>query len=91
MKDFNVQTYRKRYADLRNAYGDDLKKYYMHYLLYGKKEGRSGAGTSELIGFMTIYQGVDYSLVYNYNYYVENNPDIKVAFGVVATLFFSIL
>ena len=80
-EDFNVQTYRKRYADLRNAYGDDLKKYYMHYLLYGKKEGRSGAGTSELIGFMTIYQGVDYSLVYNYNYYVENNPDIKVAFG----------
>ena len=40
--EFNVAAYRARYADLSNAYGDDLVKYYMHYIRAGKAEGRDG-------------------------------------------------
>ena len=41
-EEFNVQIYRDRYPDLAQAYGDDLKMYYIHYMLYGKKEKRIG-------------------------------------------------
>lgn len=37
---FNVNIYRNNYADLRAAFGDDLKSYHLHYINYGKKEGR---------------------------------------------------
>ncbi len=39
--EFNVQKYKARYADLQAAFGDDLKQYYLHYMEYGKKEGRN--------------------------------------------------
>ena len=76
-EEFNVDTYKKRYRDLRNAYGNNKKNYYMHYIWSGKKEGRSGKGTSELIGAVTKYNGVDYSAVYDYEYYLEKNPDVE--------------
>ena len=40
--EFNVYAYKARYADLRSVYGDDLVKYYMHYIRAGKAEGRDG-------------------------------------------------
>ena len=40
--DFNAGVYRENYADLQSAYGNDLKSYYLHYMNFGKKEGRSG-------------------------------------------------
>ena len=58
-EEFNVTTYKNRYSDLRIAYGKNTKNYYMHYIWSGKKEGRSGKGTSELIGAVTKYNGVD--------------------------------
>lgn len=39
---FNVFIYKERYIDLRKKYGDDLKKYYIHYIKYGYKKGRKG-------------------------------------------------
>ena len=39
--DFNVILYRKRYGDLQNAFGGDLKSYYLHYVNYGKRENRN--------------------------------------------------
>ena len=39
---FNVNTYRANYSDLNSLYGDDLKKYYVHFVLYGSREGRNG-------------------------------------------------
>lgn len=39
---FNVKVYKERYEDLKNAFGNDLKKYYCHYCVNGKKEGRKG-------------------------------------------------
>ncbi len=80
-ENFNVETYRKRYPDLRNAYGKDNQKYYYHYIYCGKSEGRDGTGDSPLIGSATVYKGVDYSSVYNYDYYIKTYPDLKKAFG----------
>ena len=76
---FNVQTYKNRYVDLRNAFGNDLKSYYLHYINSGRREGRSAIGTSDLIGGVSVYRGVDYSAVYDYKYYITNNPDVKSA------------
>lgn len=39
-ENFSVSAYKARYADLRRAYGSNLKSYYLHYLRYGIKEGR---------------------------------------------------
>lgn len=80
-ENFNVNSYRNQYADLRAAFGNDLKSYYMHYIANGKKEGRAGTGCKTLQGAVTVYNGVDYSAVFDYNYYISNNGDIKAAFG----------
>ena len=37
---FNVKYYKANYGDLRKAFGTDMKKYYIHYITYGKKEKR---------------------------------------------------
>ena len=75
---FNVSIYKENYPDLQKAYGNDLKKYYLHYMNYGKKEGRNA---TSIIKAPTSYGGVNYSAVYDYNYYIKNNPDVKKAFG----------
>ena len=41
--DFDVNAYRARYVDLQQVYGDNLVKYYIHYIKYGQAEGRNGA------------------------------------------------
>lgn len=41
----------------------------MHYISNGKAEGRKATGVSKLQNPVTVYQGVDYSAVYNYSYY----------------------
>ena len=33
---FDLTSYRNLHADLRHAYGSDLKSYYMHYINYGR-------------------------------------------------------
>lgn len=80
-ENFNVNSYRNQYADLRAAFGNNLKSYYMHYITNGKKEGRQGTGCKTLQGATTVYNGVDYSAVYDYNYYTKKYSDIKAAFG----------
>ncbi|WP_408069380.1 hypothetical protein [Butyrivibrio sp. JL13D10] len=37
-----MDTFKTNYADLVNAYGNDLKSYYIHYKDVGKAEGRIG-------------------------------------------------
>ena len=80
-EDFNVNYYRNRYRDLRSAFGTDLKKYYIHYINNGKKEGRDAKTACELQDGVTKLDGVDYSAVYDYNYYINKYPDIKKAYG----------
>ena len=71
-----------QYGDLRSAFGDDLAAYYQHYMSNGKSEGRQGSGCDSLQGAVTVYDGVDYSPVYDYQYYVDHNPDVRAAYGL---------
>ena len=47
-----------------------MKSYYMHYIASGKKDGRAGTGCKTLQGAVTVYNRVDYSAVFDYNYYI---------------------
>ena len=79
---FNVQIYRLNYADLRDAYGDNMRLYYRHYMIQGQYEGRNATTlNSESVVGETTYNGTDYSAVYDYQYYLKNNPDIEAYFG----------
>lgn len=48
----------------------------MHYISNGKAEGRKATGVSKLQNPVTVYQGVDYSAVYNYSYYLKKYKDL---------------
>lgn len=78
---FDVKSYQLQYADLRQAYGDDLSKYYQHYARFGYKEGRKGTGCTKRNGYVTGYKGVDYSSIYDCEYYLAKNADVRQAFG----------
>lgn len=78
--DFDVFSYRNQYQDLRLAFGKDLRSYYVHYMNSGKKEGRTAVGVKVLQNPVTIYNGTDYSSVYDYSYYNSKYSDLKSAF-----------
>lgn len=84
-KDFVVTYYKNRYEELRKAYGNDLTKYYMHYIQTGKDEGMDGKTSCKKqigkISNVTIYNGVDYSAVYDYKYYLKKYPSVKKNIG----------
>ncbi len=84
-EDFNVEIYRSNYPGLDKVFGDNLVGYYKHYIQYGAKENRN-AKTS--LKATTVLNGVDYSPVYNFDYYRNKYSDISKAFGMddVATL-----
>ena len=77
---FDVRAYKSKNKDLRTKFGDDWKLYYLHYIDYGKNEGRIAVGDNIITDGITIYNGIDYANVYNYQYYIANNPDVKAAF-----------
>lgn len=80
-KSFDVRSYRLAYRDLRAVFHGDWKSYYLHYLRHGKREGRVTSGVTTLRDPVTTYRGVDYSSVYNYQYYLDHYADLKAAFG----------
>ena len=92
--DFNVGIYKNNYADLRAAFGDNTKLYYQHYINFGKNEGRnartsiSGDAGSASSGGTAVYNGVDYSAVYDYNYYINNYADLRDVFGTDSSAVF---
>ena len=75
-EEFNVKSYKNRYPDLRLTFEDDLPSYYIHYITNGKSEGRIATGDVELVP-ITVYNGIDYSPVYNFEYYVSRYSDVK--------------
>ncbi|MDD6594599.1 MAG: N-acetylmuramoyl-L-alanine amidase [Catenibacterium mitsuokai] len=79
---FDVNSYRRQYADLRKAYGNNVKNYYLHYIQYGSKEGRKAIGTTQMIDYVTKYNGVDYANVYDFNYYINHNEDLRRVYGL---------
>ncbi|MBQ9609306.1 MAG: N-acetylmuramoyl-L-alanine amidase [Lachnospiraceae bacterium] len=79
--EFVLRYYKGAYPDLRSAFGNNNKAYYMHYINNGKKESRTANEDKGVVNPTTEYKGVDYSLVYDYNYYVDKNPDVKAVYG----------
>lgn len=78
---FDVNSYKNAYQDLRLAYGNDNAKYLKHYNTYGQNENRIATGVNTVRNPITKLNGVDYSAVYDYAYYVAHNPDVKRAYG----------
>ena len=76
-ENFDVHSYSNAYQDLRLAFGEDAPKYYMHYIKYGKREGRQTTGVSDLRNPVYKLGGKDYSRVYDYDYYINSYADIK--------------
>ncbi len=79
--EFDVQVYKNNYIDLKNGLGDNLAAYYMHYIYNGKAEGRVATNSQSNTERVTVYNGVDYSSVYNFDYYISTYPDMKNGCG----------
>lgn len=77
---FNITSYRYANADLRLAFGTNLKKYYIHYINIGKTEGRITTGN--YLDGTTSINNINYRAVYSFDYYENNNSNIKNAFGL---------
>ena len=52
---FDVKFYKNDNIDLQNAYGNDLKKYYYHYLTYGLTEGRQASENFDVKSYRFRY------------------------------------
>lgn len=72
--EFDVNYYRMKYPDLNAVLKNDTKAYYIHYITAGKAEGRVGCAYA-------VYNGMDYSDVFDYADYRAMNPDLNTAFG----------
>jgi hypothetical protein len=82
-EEFSIKSYKNANADLRKAFRDDLKQYYMHYIYYGKNESRKCTGTDDtIVDPIKVYNGVDYSAVFDPETYYDNYIDLELAFGL---------
>lgn len=81
--DFDPKAYKARYSDLAKAYGSDMTAYYLHYIRSGYGEGRDGHTTVP-----AVWHGIDFSAVYDYEYYRANNPDLAKKYGDDETAYF---
>lgn len=79
-EEFNINYYYNRYRDLRLAFGNNKTAYVNHYLKYGKAEGRDAKTPCDYIG-LNSKNGVNYAPVYDFLYYINNNPDVKRVYG----------
>ena len=77
---FDPISYYYTYVDLRQVYGKNFPSYYLHYMNAGKAEGRKATGVTSLKNPLTVYQGVDYSAVYDYSYYLKKYKDLAKAY-----------
>ncbi len=71
---FDVSYYKNRYSDLQRAFGNNSRLYYLHYINNGQGEGRVSYSYS-------IYNGVDYSAVYDKDYYYNSYSDLQRVIG----------
>jgi hypothetical protein len=55
-------------------------KYYLHYINYGKLEGRIAIG--DYLGGVNSINNTSYAAVYSFDYFEKNNSDIQKAFGL---------
>ena len=84
--DFDINSYINGSKNLRRSYKNNYKKYYLHYIKKGYKSKtyrrRATAGYKTLKNYAASYAGVSYKRVYDYNYYVSHNADVKKKYGV---------
>ena len=80
-EDFDEKSYRYANADLRWAFKADKASYYNHYITYGYKEKRVTKGVTQLKNIISSANGIDYSKVYNFEYYIQKHPDLIMSFG----------
>lgn len=78
---FDVNSYRNANNDLKQAFTTDNLSYFYHYINNGQYEGRITTGVTKVTNPLTTIGGIDYSPVYDFNYYISHNPDIKAAYG----------
>ena len=71
--EFIVKRYKANYTDLQQLYGNNLKKYYLHYMERGKNEGR--------ISDRYMIESGDYSAVFKAEYYASKYPDVAEKCG----------
>ena len=81
--EFALNVYKSNYEDLTKAFGTNNVLYYWHYMNYGRAEGRNAMTRIP----STVYDGVDYSAVYDYEYYRAHNEDLARAYGDVSDKF----
>lgn len=74
---FDIVSYMYANPDLRKAFGNNWSKYYKHFETFGLKESRVCFGVNRMKNPTATYDGKDYSLVYDFNDFMELNPDIK--------------
>ena len=74
---FDLYSYRNAWQDLRKAFGKDWKAYYNHYLDYGIQENRVCRNVPQIKNPVTVYQGINVSDIYDFNYYVSQYTDVK--------------
>ena len=99
-EEFSVEAYKYNNPDLVNVFGNDTRTYYIHYIKYGKAEGRKATGSTGNGGNNSgnqggaatgnyVVDGVDYSAVFNADYYYNNHKDVANAFGKDAQALFN--
>ena len=83
-EEFNVEAYKANNPDLVNVFGGDTRTYYVHYIKYGKAENRKATGSNGGNQGSTgsyVVDGVDYSAVFDADYYYAHHKDVANAFG----------
>jgi|GEM_PF-1179135 len=77
---FNVDSYAMEYSDVRQYCGNVMTEYYKHYMNHGIYENRHGTGCASIQGGVAVYNGINYSAVYDYGYYAANNAKVWSAY-----------
>ena len=89
---YDYNYYVSKYEDVRRAFGLNDKAAFDHFLNYGLKEGRIAKADSDisiynkfkplganLAKIRTNLWNIEFSPVYDYVYYMTNNPDVAKA------------
>ena len=76
---FDPKSYRYGNADLRRKFGMEYRKYYTHYMKTGYKEKSRKAtftGITAMKDPLTVYEGIDYKKIYDYEYVIRKYPKL---------------
>ncbi len=79
--EFDVIRYKDLNADLQMMYGDNLVEYYLYYMRNNVDSSETTSENLTVQNPTTIYNGVDYQYIYDYNYYINRYPELREQFG----------